>query len=58
MMFEEVLNEDVHQSSCVMQTIECLKEILEMMLELHVHTEVCVYIKLNNIKVIFYVLCT
>jgi hypothetical protein len=38
MMFEEVLiDSDRNQSVC--QSIECMKELLDMMLELHVHTE-------------------
>lgn len=45
MMLEEALYSDSQEANeGVYQSVECLKELLDMMLELHVHTEVIGYI--------------
>lgn len=56
MMLDEVLHQSGHSGTplvSVDQSISCLKEVLDMMLELHVHTEVKKKIASHCYKVLF-----
>ena len=56
MMLDEVLHHNGHTGTAslfsVDRSIDCLKEVLEMMLELHVHTEVMIII-INIVSFIY-----
>ena len=56
MMLDEVLHHNGHTGTAslfsVDRSIDCLKEVLEMMLELHVHTEV-IMIVINIVSFIY-----